>query len=353
MSFDNKVDSITPEGFGGVIDAGERQAEFFEMVFNQPNFLSSIVDKHDGLLLIKGLSNIVRAPALLVKLSHLFGNEVENYRETTTPRNMIHGSQDQILVISNMQPYDRQPPIQPDPPVTASGGLPIQFPHRRGWHTDQSFRRPPPDVSLFYAVKVTPHGQGQTLFANGYAAYAALSDELKEKVKNLNGLHALLGTGRTEQTVRAGVEPTPLLDHQKSQFQPVVRVHPMTRKKALYLCESGQMDWLDGPMEGMTPGPDGDGAALLYELMNHYTDEKYGYVHEWDEADLVVYDNRCLIHSATWFDADKYDRLMWRTTVSGNPGPEYDGEKPSWIPDQGLDILEGLGDARWDNKTRV
>ena len=63
--------------------------------------------------------------------------------------------------------------------------------------------------------------------------------------------------------------------------QPVVRLHPVTGKPALYLCEWGQMDWLDGPFVGMQPGPHGDGAALLDELMAHYTRPEFVYVHEW------------------------------------------------------------------------
>ena len=90
------------------------------------------------------------------------------------------------------------------------------------------------------------------------------------------------------------------------------------------------MDWFDGPIAGLSPGINGEGAALVYELMHHYTDPRFVYVHEWRKGDLVVYDNRCTVHSATWFDAEKYERLMWRTTVWGNPGPEYDGEQRSW-----------------------
>ena len=67
--------------------------------------------------------------------------------------------------------------------------------------------------------------------------------------------------------------------------------------------------------------------------MAHYTKPQFTYVHDWNRGDLVIYDNRALVHAATWFDADKHDRLMWRTTVRGNPGAEYAGEKPSWIAD--------------------
>ena len=101
----------------------------------------------------------------------------------------------------------------------------------------------------------------------------------------------------------------------------------MTGRRALYLCEYGQMDWLEGPLAGMEPGPNGDGAALLFDLMSHLTRPEFIYVHEWTPGDLIVWDNRCLVHAATWFDAETEGRMMWRTTVSGNPGAAYAGEK--------------------------
>ena len=128
----------------------------------------------------------------------------------------------------------------------------------------------------------------------------------------------------TESTPSSGPGDQP-------QRQPVVRIHPETGAKSLYLCEAGQMDWVDGPFVGIEPGPDGEGADLLYKLMTHFTKPEFVYVHDWDKGDLVIYDNRTLIHAATWFDATKHQRLMWRTTVSGNPGPEYAGETKSWI----------------------
>jgi taurine dioxygenase len=94
------------------------------------------------------------------------------------------------------------------------------------------------------------------------------------------------------------------------------------------------MDWFEGPFVGMQPGPHGEGAALLDELMAHYTRPEFVYVHEWTEGDLLVWDNRCLIHAATWYDAENEQRLMWRTTVRGNPGAIYAGERRSWIPQE-------------------
>lgn len=299
----------------------------------QPDALLQALYTSQGLLLIPGLLDIAEEPELLLRLSRLCGPEVEDYRETLTAQHKVHDQVTEIFMVSNLPPVNGQPPSRPEPPVTEDGGLPTQFPHRRGWHTDQSYRRPPPDISLFYAVIPAPKDQAQTLYANGIAAYNALPTDLKARVDTLVGIHAQPGIGRSESAVRAGETPKPLRPHEQPQPQPVVRVHPVTGQRALYLCEAGQMDWIQGPFVGMEPGPDGEGAKLLYELMTHYTRPEFTYAHHWERGDLIVYDNRTSVHAATWFDADQHQRMMWRTTVHGNPGIAYAGESKSWIPD--------------------
>ena len=106
------------------------------------------------------------------------------------------------------------------------------------------------------------------------------------------------------------------------------------------------MDWVAGPFVGMAPGPDADGALLLYELMTHMTQPEFTYAHDWEPGDLVIYDNRCLIHCATWYDAEKFERVMWRTTVMGNPGLEYADQPKSWLPPAGVDPMTGLSDLK-------
>lgn len=317
--------------FGALVGFPGDAAALVAAAEASPEALPRALNEFSGLLVLPGLPEIATEPALLSRLSRLFGPEVENYNFTMTSRKAVHETVPEIFIVSNMAPARRAPPARPDPPLTEDGALPTRFPHRRGWHTDQSFRRPPPDISLFYAAIAAPKGQGQTLYANGAAAHEALPDAMKARLHGLHGLHVMPGTGRGEFAVRAGETPRPLRRHERPRAQPVVRVHPVTGRRALYLCEAGQMDWIEGPFVGMTPGPDGDGAALLYELMAHYTQPQFIYAHDWDRGDLIVYDNRALAHAATWFDADKHDRLMWRTTVRGNPGAEYAGEKPSWI----------------------
>ncbi|MHB1219234.1 MAG: TauD/TfdA dioxygenase family protein [Alphaproteobacteria bacterium] len=324
--------------FGGVMTfkggMGARAAT--EALEKNPRPLLDAIYASGGFLLIPGMDEILEEPKLMVRLSQLFGREVEDNLKTYTAENKtlfnIHEEVPEIILVTNAPPINSQPMTRPEPPLTADGKFPTRFPHRKGWHTDQSFRRPPPDFSLFIAVQPTPKGQGQTLFADGTAAYASLPAHLKKRIEGLEGLHALPGNGRSEKAVREGQAPKPLLPHQRSQKHPLVRVHPVTGKPALYMCESGQMDWIDGPIVGMEPGPDGEGGKLIYELMRHITQDEYVYVHDWTKGELVIYDNRNLLHAPSWYEADKYIRIMWRTTVMGNPGPEYAGERPSWIP---------------------
>ena len=325
------VNPLPGATFGGLFATEGDATELTEAAEADPQSLVRVLDAHQGLLLIKGMGRITEEPELLLRLSRLFGTEVESYHETRMARQNVHPEIPEIFMVSNIPPADKVPPPPPEPLLNAVGSLPTRFPHRRGWHTDQSYRRPPPDVSLFYCVVAAPKGQAQTLYADGIGAYEALSADMKTRVANLVGIHAKPGVGRGEVAVRAGAAPMDLGPGDLPQRQPVVRIHPETGAKSLYLCEAGQMDWIDGPFVGMETGPDGAGAKLLYELMSHFTRDDFVFAHEWDEGDLVIYDNRTLIHAATWFDAEKHQRLMWRTTVSGNPGAEYAGEAKSWL----------------------
>ena len=335
-----ELHSLPGAGFGAVMrfpaQAGARDA--VAALEAAPEALGTEICARGGLLLIPGMQEISDEPELLLRLSKLLGPEVEDYRRSYSFEDRkwlfnYHATVPEIIQVTNMPPIRTQPSPRPDPPLTEDGLLPVQHPHRTGWHTDQSFRRPPPDYSLFYARQPVPQGQGQTLFADATSAHAELPEAMKVRLEELEGVHVLPGTGRSDKAVCAGEEPRPLAAHQRSQLQPLVRSHPVTGKKSLYLCDGGQMDFVSGPIAGMQPGPDGDGAALLYELIHHLTQRRFTYVHEWTAGDLIIYDNRNLLHSGTWYDADAHIRIMWRTTVRGNPDPAYAGERYSWVPD--------------------
>jgi taurine dioxygenase len=320
--------------FGGLVhfaNPGGAESIIAEME-SRPELLPQALGAANGLLVLTGLDEISAEPSLLLRLSHLFGPGIDNYQVNGNPAFMVHEGVPEIFVVSNAPPVNRWPPPPPDPPLCPDGSLPVTFPHRRGWHTDQSFRRPPPDISILYAVRAAERGQGQTLFADCAAAFDALPASTKAQIDNLVGVHAGFGTGRSEDDVRNHRPVPPLKRHEQSQPHPVVRRHPVTGRRALYVCEGSQMDWVDGPFAGMDTGPDGAGAELLYELMEHITQPRFVYVHDWTSGEALIFDNRTTIHAATWYDADHQERTLWRTTVSGNPGPPYEGEAPSWIP---------------------
>ena len=208
MSFDVTV--LSDATFGGLVTAPTSAAEIVSTAEASPVALPGLLDRFEGFLLIKGMDGLADEPELLLRLSRIFGTEVESYHETRMARHNVHPEIPEIFVVSNIPPADRMPPPLPDPPRNADGSLPTQFPHRRGWHTDQSFRRPPPDASLFFCVVPAPKGQGQTLYANGTAAYEGLSSEMKTRVDSLIGIHAKPGVGRGEVAVRAGETPKKL-----------------------------------------------------------------------------------------------------------------------------------------------
>ncbi|MBX9946241.1 MAG: TauD/TfdA family dioxygenase [Reyranella sp.] len=226
--------------FGATLRQGGTAHAVVAAAERDPAALPAALAEAGGLLLIPGMNAIADEADLLVRLSRVFGPEVEDYRHTLTDLKSVHPSVPEILLVSNMPPVAKAPPKRPDPPLAADGLIPTQYPHRRGWHTDQSYRRPPPDISLFYAVTPSAPGSGQTLFANGTLAYDALPAGLKARVEGLEGLHAQPGTGRSREAALSGAKPRAFAVHERSQRQPVVRPHPMTGGRALYLCEGAR-----------------------------------------------------------------------------------------------------------------
>ena len=144
-------------------------------------------------------------------------------------------------------------------------------------------------------------GQGDTFFCDNAAAFDALSPAEQAEAASRKIIHAAGSLGRSEQNVRKhpGVGAPPSgngiaerIDFLEPQHQPVVRTHPVTRRRALYLGTSGQSDWLEGPVVGMEPGPDGAGGAWMGEHIHRATDPSRVYRHAWQAGDAVLYDNR-------------------------------------------------------------
>jgi alpha-ketoglutarate-dependent taurine dioxygenase len=159
------------------------------------------------------------------------------------------------------------------------------------WHTDKPYNPAPPLLTTLHAVEVPPLG-GDTEFANTALAYDALPDDTK---RGIAGLRVVF---------------RPAFDtSQRAVDHPLVRTHPDTGRKALYLGNHSTH------ILGM---PEAKGAALLGELLEHATQPQFVYAHRWRVGDLVMWDNRCLLHRAV-LDADtgKYRRVMHRSLVKG------------------------------------
>lgn len=334
-------------GFGESVSLGDAGlTPFLQAAERSPAALHNRLDGAGGLLVLRDCQSISDAPSQLVRLSQLFGPTVENCRNTITSANFFHESVDEILVLSNLPPCDFSPPPKPRPELDRNGQVPVSWPQRNGWHMDQSYRRPPPDVSLLYGVTCPPSEQGQTLYSDGISNYEALDETLRQRVNSLEGIHAMRGCGHTGREVHNEAPVRALKPNQLPQRQPLVRRHPRTGKLSLYLCDEVQMDYIDGPLANFTPGFEGEGAELIAELLTHCTNSERVYAHLWREGDLVIHDNRNMLHAPTWYDAVQYPRTMWRTTVSGAFDPAYAGERPSWTPTNGGHPMAGLEDLR-------
>jgi alpha-ketoglutarate-dependent 2,4-dichlorophenoxyacetate dioxygenase len=174
------------------------------------------------------------------------------------------------------------------------------------WHSDSSFKPVPSLCSLLSARIVPPEG-GATEFASGRAAYPLLPDALKRRAEAMVVVHDFAWS-------RDRIRPGFFTDKERAEYPPVrhplVRTNPVNGRKALFLGAHASH------VEGL---PIEEGRALLKTLLDHVTQPQFCYRHEWTVGDLVIWDNRCVLHRATPFDTTRYKRLMQRTTVSGDP----------------------------------
>lgn len=193
----------------------------------------------------------------------------------------------------------------------------------RFWHSDLSYKREPSLLSALYALEIPVKDGvplGDTRFASSTAAYAALPDDLKRQVDDLKNVHSyrdyrLKNYAAQQEDMRRGIRtvqehaPTPeQLASVPDMASPVVRVHPVTGRKGLFVSE--------GHTSHMHRLPRAEGDALLRRLYDHITQPEFVYTHRWAPGDLLMWDNIAVQHKAT-FDYDPLPRLLYRTTVRG------------------------------------
>ncbi|WP_223262471.1 TauD/TfdA dioxygenase family protein [Variovorax beijingensis] len=180
------------------------------------------------------------------------------------------------------------------------------------WHSDWSFQEEPPAGTILHA-KVTPPVGGDTLYADCYRAYEDLSDTMKRLLDGLVAIHsASMPYGKeglfAKETEVRSMKIVVSEEADKTWPHPLVRVHPVTRRKALYVSPV----YTQG-IEGMTHG---ESAALLGYLYQHMVRDKYVYRHRWSPNMLTLWDNRCTVHNADG-GYDGHLRVMHRTTIAG------------------------------------
>ena len=172
------------------------------------------------------------------------------------------------------------------------------------WHADSTFKRVPSLCSILTAREVPPEG-GNTEFVSTRAAYEALPDDLKSTVDGLVVEHDFsVSRGRVGFTFtpdEAALYPP--------VWHPLVQINPVTGRRSLLIGAHASriVGW-----------PDRDGQALLALLLERATAAHAVYSHHWHDGDVIIWDNRSVLHRATAYDSSRHRRLMQRTTI-GNP----------------------------------
>lgn len=186
-------------------------------------------------------------------------------------------------------------------------------PGLNSWHTDNSGWLRPPLGTMLYA-RITPDLGGDTLFSNMYTAYEALSRPMQELLLGLSAVHdvkkafgadfaALQNTLR-----RTGIDPDAHFARYQPVAHPLVRTHPGTGRRALYLS-GPYVTHIDGLSRA-------EGHAILEFLYRHIETQEFIHRHRWQRNDLLLWDNRCVQHLAV---ADYFprERLMYRLNIAG------------------------------------
>ena len=179
------------------------------------------------------------------------------------------------------------------------------------WHSDWSFMKKPPSATLLHSKIIPPVG-GNTLFANTEKSFAALPEEMKNKLRNLKVIHSAKipyaddGFYALEKEERS-MKILPSKEAKATFSHPMVKIHPETNKECLFINPVYTIN-----IEGLS---EDESQQLLWELYEHMIQEQFVYEHVWNEDMLIMWDNRTVMHQATG-GYDGYDRLLHRITLA-------------------------------------
>jgi taurine dioxygenase len=186
------------------------------------------------------------------------------------------------------------------------GGKPIGvLPDGEMWfHHDMSYSPTPNRASFLYSIEVPSHG-GDTMFSSMYAAYENLPQRLKERIEGRTVLQAF--DELQDRRIDLSTRPLESVPH---CFQPMVLLHPETKRRAIYVSRL-----MSHHVEGLSPR---ESEELLEELFTYTEDPAIRYTHVWKPGDLLMWDNLSSTHARTDFPKTER-RLMRRYTISGTP----------------------------------
>ena len=173
------------------------------------------------------------------------------------------------------------------------------------FHSDMCYLEQPCMAAMLYAIAIPPEG-GNTVFASMYAAYDALSDEFKLQLAGLMAMNSY-EPGYGSSNVKARME-TSGTTYTRSYAHPIIRTHPATGKRSLYVNRL--------MTEYIVDMPRAQSDELLKQLFDHQEQQQFQYEHRWQVGDVLIWDNRCTLHARRDFD-DRHLRKLRRVTVKG------------------------------------
>lgn len=271
------ITPLTPE-LGAEITGLDLEAPLEEALFEQ---IYAAFLRHQVLV----FSGQYVSPQAQIALARCFGDV-----QTHVMSQYHAGGHPELYLLSNLTPEGAPSGNHPD-----KGTL--------MWHTDGSWQRRTGLATCMFAVEI-PAAGGETHFADMYSGYAGLDADVRARIDRLHVVHNL----DFSRSRRHGEQP--MTEAQKRAAppvtHPVVRTHPDTGRKALFLGDHA---------EYIVELPYAEGRALIEELNADSVARAAIYRHTWQPNQLVIWDNRCLLHRATEYDTSRERRVIRRCTV--------------------------------------
>jgi len=176
-----------------------------------------------------------------------------------------------------------------------------------GWHTDHSNAVRPPKATVLHAVSLPDQG-GDTQYANMAAAYEALPDSTRQRIGELMGIHVYQSSHSARKLMGLSGQDQERVPN--AVLHPLVRTHPENGRRAIYLNPIR--------IEGILGLDHKEALPLLNELLAHGTETRFQYRHKWRPGDMVMWDNRCLLHKANGDYDMSQKRYLYRVMLQGD-----------------------------------